>query len=73
MFETETESLNRVVDSLRTSFPLVREEEIRDCVSRIHERFADATVRTYIPVLVARQARVALMSLVPQPQAGALV
>ncbi len=61
MFETEIESIERVIASLIGTFPLVPEGEIRDCVSAIHQRFADATVRTYIPVLVDRQARVALV------------
>lgn len=59
--ETETESIERVIASLAATFPLVPEGEIRDCVAAIHQRFADATVRTYIPVLVDRQARAAIM------------
>ena len=61
MSETETESIERVIASLAATFPLVPEGEIRDCVAAIYQRFADATVRTYIPVLVDRQARVAIM------------
>lgn len=58
---SETETIERVIASLTATFPLVPEGEIRDCVAAIHQRFADATVRTYIPVLVDRQARVAIM------------
>ncbi len=61
MWETETESIERVIASLTVTFPLVPEGEIRNCVTAIYQRFADATVRTYIPVLVDRQARVAIM------------
>jgi hypothetical protein len=59
--ETEVESLTRVVDALMATFPLVAEEDIRERVTRVHRRFADATVRTYIPVLVLRQVRAELM------------
>jgi hypothetical protein len=59
--ETETETIDRVIASLSATFPLVPEGEIRDCVAAIYHRFADATVRTYIPVLVDRQARSAIM------------
>lgn len=61
VFESEAELLDRVVGSLKATFPRVPEGEIRDCVAGIYERFDDATVRAYIPVLVDRQARVTLM------------
>lgn len=59
--ETEIESLSRVIGALRATFPLATEEDIRERVTRVHGRFADATVRTYVPVLVLRQVRAELM------------
>ena len=74
MLETEAEFLRTVVDSLKATFPLVAEEEIRECVTRIHRRFEDATVRVYIPVLLLRQARAELMHLpVPRPASDGLL
>jgi hypothetical protein len=49
-----------VVDSLIAAFPELPGPHIRDCVEQICSRFANARVRTYIPILVARQAREAL-------------
>jgi hypothetical protein len=56
----EEQSLNRVVQSLATAFPHLPESHVRDCVLRIHERFADARIRTYLPILVARRAQAVL-------------
>ena len=58
-------SIARVVTSLVAMFPAVPEPDIRDCVERIRAGFADAPIRTYIPILVARQARAALRSYSP--------
>jgi hypothetical protein len=56
----EEQSIASVVESLVAAFPAVPEPCIRDCVQRICAGFADAPIRTYIPILVARQARAAL-------------
>lgn len=57
----EAQSIARVVESLVVAFPSVPEPYIRDCVQRIRAGFASAPIRTYIPILVARQARAALI------------
>jgi hypothetical protein len=61
VLETEATALNRVITTLTETFPLVAEDDIRERVTRVHRRFADATVRTYVPVLVLRQVRAELM------------
>jgi hypothetical protein len=58
----EEQSIARVVESLVAAFPAVPEPRIRDCVAHICVEFADAPIRTYIPILVARRARAALIS-----------
>ena len=61
MLQSEVAALDRVVDTLASSFPTVAEEDIRRAVARASERFADASVRSYVPVLVLRQVRAELM------------
>ena len=56
----EEQSIARVVESLIAMFPAVPEPGVRDCVEHILAGFANAPIRTYIPILVARQARAAL-------------
>ena len=56
----EEQSIATVVETLVAAFPAVPEACIRDCVQHICAGFADAPIRTYIPILVARQARAAL-------------
>jgi hypothetical protein len=43
----------------------VSEPHIRNCVEHIRATFANAKIRTYIPILVARQARAALSDCAP--------
>jgi hypothetical protein len=52
----EEQSIARVVESLVAMFPAVPAPDIRDCVKHIHAGFANAPIRTYIPILVARRA-----------------
>jgi hypothetical protein len=58
----EEQSIARVVEALVARFPAVPEPDIRDCVQHIRAGFANAPIRTYIPILVARQARAALIT-----------
>ena len=51
-----------MVESLVTMFPAVPEPDIRVCVDHIRAGFANAPIRTYVPILVARQARAALIN-----------
>jgi len=55
--------IDRVVEGLVAMFPAVRVADIRDCVEHIRAGFADAPIRTYIPILVGRRAREALTRL----------
>jgi hypothetical protein len=59
----EEQSIARVVESLIAMYPAVPEPCVRDCVRHIRAGFATAPIRTYIPILVARQARAALITL----------
>ena len=58
----EEQSIAKVVESLIAMFPAVPEPDIRECVEYIREGFANAPIRTFIPILVARQARAALLT-----------
>jgi hypothetical protein len=58
----EESSIARVVESLVAMFPGVPEADIRERVERLRAGFANARIRTYIPILVARQARAALIA-----------
>lgn len=58
----EEQSIAKVVESLIAMFPAVPEPHIRECVKDIREGFANAPIRTFIPILVARQARAALLT-----------
>jgi hypothetical protein len=61
----EEQSIARVVESLVAAFPEVPEAHIRSCVDHNRALFAHARIRTYIPILVARQARAALANGAP--------
>lgn len=52
--------MSRVVAVLRAAFPSLSEPDVADCVGRIHATFAQARVRTYVPILVEREAYAAL-------------
>jgi hypothetical protein len=56
----EERSFTRVVEALGAAFPAVPLHVIVECVARIREKYADARVRTYLPILVAREARTML-------------
>jgi hypothetical protein len=56
----EERSFTRVVDALAAAFPTVPLRVVGECVERLREKYADARVRTYLPILVARQARATL-------------
>jgi hypothetical protein len=59
--QDEERSIAGVVEALVAMFPAVPEPHIRDCVAHIRAGFATAPIRAYIPILVARQARAALL------------
>lgn len=56
----EEHAIGRVVAALGAAFPGLSEPEVADCVGRIHATFAQARVRTYVPILVEREAYAAL-------------
>jgi hypothetical protein len=56
----EEHAIGRVVAALGAAFPGLSETDVADCVGRIHATFAQARVRTYVPILVEREARAAL-------------
>jgi hypothetical protein len=56
----EEHAIGRVVAALRAAFPGLSEPDVADCVGRIHATFAQARVRTYVPILVEREAYAAL-------------
>jgi hypothetical protein len=70
--DTEEQAITRLTESLVAAFASVPESQVRDCVLRIHAKFDQARIRTYVPVLVESQARSALknQSAVPWPRAG---
>jgi hypothetical protein len=56
----EDRSFATVVEALAAAFPAVPMHVVGDCVERIREKYADARVRSYLPILVAREARATL-------------
>lgn len=63
MRESEEHAISRVVESLEADFPHVPRVRLRACVYDAVAVFHDATVRIYVPLLVARRARAALSRL----------
>jgi hypothetical protein len=57
MRDDEERSFTRVVEGLGAAFPGVPSRVVREYVERIREKYANARVRTYLPILVAREAR----------------
>jgi hypothetical protein len=53
----ESKQMDAVVINLVEEFPNVPEQQIRDEVQIIHDGFAGAKVRNFIPVLVGREAK----------------
>jgi hypothetical protein len=51
-----TEDLGPVVDRLTVRYPHLPRQEITAVVTRHHEAFADAKIRSFVPVLVGRRA-----------------
>jgi hypothetical protein len=64
MHDDEERSFTRVIEALGAAFPAVPARVVRECVERLREKYADARVRTYLPILVAREARAMLSSFV---------
>lgn len=62
MLDNEDQSIATVVQSLVDAFPDLPGSQVRACVQSVHATFDDAKVRTYIPILVAREARAFLVA-----------
>ena len=56
----ERQAIDRVVEALRARCPGVPAEVIARKVGHAHDRFSDAPVREFVPVLVERQVRAEL-------------
>jgi hypothetical protein len=64
MRNDEERSFTRVVETLGAAFPAVPVHVVGECVERIRAKYDDARVRTYLPILVTREARAVLRSFV---------
>jgi len=64
MRDDEERSFTRVIEILGAAFPAVPVHVVGECVERIRKKYADARVRTYLPILVTREARAVLSSVV---------
>ncbi|WKG13302.1 hypothetical protein QX204_20850 [Nocardia sp. PE-7] len=58
--DNEAVQIDQVIERLIARFPAESPAEIELLVRRIHERFADARVRDFIPLLVEKAARQAV-------------
>ena len=58
--DNESVQIDQVIERLITRFPAESPAEIELLVRRIHERFADARVRDFVPLLVEKAARQAV-------------
>jgi hypothetical protein len=57
MRENEERSFARVLETLGAAFPAVPPAIVGEFVAHVREKYADARVRTYLPILVAREVR----------------
>ena len=64
MRENEERSFARVVEALVVAFPAVPALVVVECVERARAKYTDARVRTYLPILVTREARATLSCVV---------
>ena len=62
--------MGAVVATLAEAFPALPESHVRARVQEIYASFADARIRTYLPILVARKARSALQRAVDSSDPG---
>ncbi|MFD8102564.1 three-helix bundle dimerization domain-containing protein [Nocardia fluminea] len=60
LVDNEAAQIAQVIERLITHFPAESPAEIELLVHRIHERFADARVRDFVPLLVEKAARQAV-------------
>jgi hypothetical protein len=67
--DSEEHLLSQVVETLVAAFPHLPEGHVRDCVLEVHRSFADAKIRTYLPILVSRRARAVLAGTLPAVEA----
>ncbi|MFE6925583.1 three-helix bundle dimerization domain-containing protein [Nocardia sp. NPDC057663] len=58
--DNESVQIDQVIERLIARFPAESPAEIELLVRRIHERFADARVRDFVPLLVEKAARQAV-------------
>ena len=64
--EGEARELDRIGESLERAFPNVRPRVVRHAVRQAHQGFAGSPIRDFVPLLVERAARDALMGLTGQ-------
>jgi hypothetical protein len=57
LVDNEAAQIDQVIERLIARFPAESPAEIKLLVHRIHERFADARVRDFVPLLVEKAAR----------------
>ncbi len=62
----EARELDRIGESLERAFPNVRPRVVRHAVRQAHQGFAGSPIRDFVPLLVERAARDALMGLTGQ-------
>jgi hypothetical protein len=60
--DDKPDELTPVVDRLTGKYPQIPRQEIAAVVARHHQAFADARVRSFVPVLVGRRASAELSS-----------
>ncbi|MGW5152991.1 three-helix bundle dimerization domain-containing protein [Rhodococcus koreensis] len=63
--EEELAHIDQAIDRLDRRFPDLSREEVERVVRSAHDRFADGTVRDFVPLLVERHAREKLQGRVP--------
>ena len=55
--ENEDAAVEHVVERLTEAFPSVPSQVVADTVTDIHDEFADAPVRDFVPVIVEHDAK----------------
>jgi hypothetical protein len=60
--EHDQQAMERTIEALRQRFPGVAAEDIADQVRAAYQRYQDAPIREYVPVMVEREVRLLLRS-----------
>ncbi|WP_412750781.1 three-helix bundle dimerization domain-containing protein [Krasilnikovia sp. M28-CT-15] len=65
--DAERQALRQIVNVLQHRFPAVGDTVVTERVNAVHQRYASAPIRDFVPLLVEREASRELTALADQP------